>query len=339
MDRRNRWSIILSYLAGIFLLAVSVLLAWFVPGAYSEWQDHRMLKVSVLSSRDDIEFLDMDTLEMETRMRMLKETKQMLYLDYGNYNLGEAEISEKRNVCQKELQQWADCGLMPEEYVDLLSEECWVEGVVVNISLSETILPCKLLYFEDKLQERQMFVILDDETDIIYYVAIYGYVVQEYMAARLGYDSLEYMCWEVLEGRRKELQEDYSGYDFEAVCRAENARITGEKEELNFDVALEYETFTGYANRRVIGREGTNGLAISLGTEKWEEFLWQATGYDDSQEWFLTTKEWQRRLVMALYGVEIEYADVNEQSYARAYEEEVIVQENAQEKIAADKMQ
>lgn len=323
MDNRKKWETAAAYLAGIVLLAISVVLAWFVPGEYSEWQDQRLLNVSILSSRDDIEFLDMEALEMEERMRLLKETDRMVWLEPDEFELSEAELAERRVVCKEELQRWAEGGLLPEECLTLLFEEGYVEGANVRVSLTDKILNCNVLFFQDDFQENQMMVLLDEERDIVYYVAMLGYQIQEYMAKRLGYESLEHILWQVLEGQPLEQQEDYTGYDFAQVCRAEAAEIQGSPGELNFDVALDYETFTGYACRRVLCYDGTYGISIALGTEKWVDFLEQATGYDENFRWALTTEEWQNQMVMNYYGIEKVPEDfgTDASSYGEVYEE------------------
>lgn len=298
MNNRKKWETAVSYLAGFFVLAVSVILAWFVPGAYSDWQDQRLLKVSVLSSRNDIEFLDMEALEMEERMRLLKETERLSFTEHGG--IFEIEDWERRAVCQRELQRWMDCGLIPERAFPTGN---YVEMGGAYISLTNSVLECNILIFGDETGE-YTFVIMDGEKEILYYVAMWGTSIQEYMAETLGYENLEHMIWQVFQGELLQKQEDYSGYDFAQVCRAKAADIQGSPEELNFDVSLEYDTFTGYAHRRVINTEGVYGLSVSLGTEKWEKILEEISGGSDFYSWEEGTARWQQHLVMEAYGVE-----------------------------------
>lgn len=326
MKNRKTWETVVSYLCGIILLSVSIVLAWFVPGAYSDWQDQRLLKVSVLSSRDDIEFLDMKALEMEEQMRILKETKQMLLLGQEVEELGEPELYDCAFAFREELKRWNECGLIDSGYQDcfLLDSYSHMEAVGISISLDRTILKCNMLVFsDDQTSDKVMFAIMDREKDILYYVGILGYHIQNYMAELLGYESLEHMTWQVLEGEMLEHQEDYSSYNFKELCYANAAKITGEPEDVWMDAELDYDTFTGYAGRRLVSFSGNYGLSVFLGSEQWNEVLMSIfMEYD----WVIPTWEWQKRMVFAYYGVEIEKADVNiskELPYAEVYDEEM----------------
>ena len=43
MTGNNRWKTLLAYTMGIVILAVSLIMAWFLPGWYSQWKDERLM--------------------------------------------------------------------------------------------------------------------------------------------------------------------------------------------------------------------------------------------------------------------------------------------------------
>lgn len=347
MERRRNRKVIFQYIMGVFLLSASVLLALFVPGWYSDWQDRLLLEKMVLSSREDIEFLDVASLDMEGRMKLLKESVVVEWSGEmeSEYDAAyEVAVFDRLEVFRGILEQWTDAGLLPEifdttaPFDEFFSQNYIVDYEVTSVVLGpQTTLPVCVFALRNDEKEVGMLVIMDAEKDIVYYVALVGYVVQEYMAGLLGYESLEHMVWLVLEGKELGQQEDYSGYDFAKICKARSDVITGTPEELNFDVNLEFDSFTGYAQRRVLGVAGVPdeyGISIALGTDKWNSFISEALADKDMSEWnewTISTAVWQQRITMDLYGMEKMPESFDEDSFAGFYDEngQVIVQEEA----------
>ena len=54
MRERDRWKTVLAYIVGIGVLVLSLILAWFLPGWYSQWQDERLMGQVTVSSRENI---------------------------------------------------------------------------------------------------------------------------------------------------------------------------------------------------------------------------------------------------------------------------------------------
>ena len=323
MREKKDWKVLLQYAAGIFLLLVSVGLAWFLPGWYSAWKDDRFLDQAVLSKREEIEFLDMVSLDMAGRMKLLGESEQLLWSgEIGSG--GEGDIIERISLLRSTAAQWKDAGILPREIfpsadtVEAFYHNAYVEDYFFpRILLDQGTLQVCVICMTDDLDGTGILAIIDMEKDILYYLSVRGYTVQEQMAQLLGYSGTEEMAERVIKDQLFHQQEDYASYDFASVCHSREAAVTGSPEELNFDVELKYDNFTGYANRRVTGGAyEETGISISLGKDQWIPFLNQLTGSPEWYvDWFLTpcsTAEWQRNLAEERYGLE----SINQDAYA-----------------------
>ena len=71
---KKRWKIILEYIAGILVLSEVLIIAWCLPGWYGKWQDSEMMNQVTLSKREGISFLDMDSLDLAGRLKILCDT-------------------------------------------------------------------------------------------------------------------------------------------------------------------------------------------------------------------------------------------------------------------------
>lgn len=323
--RKASWHIAV----GILLLGISVLLAWFIPGWYADWQDRLLMGKGVFSKREDLSFLDEDTLKMGECMKLLGETKQMKWIGYDvpaydDYELVGEEEKDYYRICRQEIQRWVACGVLPEEAAELVAEEdCSgkeIESMGVRVSLSQQKLNLRVMVISASSEEwyesgniydleKLMIVFIDEETELLYHVILSGLPIEEHMAEMLGYANRDEMIWRVAEGETLMQKEDYSSYDFASLCRAKEAKISGMPEELNFDVELEYDTFTGYAQRRVIAYDNGFGIAVSLGTDLWPDLMRQIVEEDDEYRWECTTEEWEQSILWEIYGMEMQEAE------------------------------
>lgn len=73
MTEHDIWKTVLAYAAGITILAVCLILALFFPNWYGSWQDEQLIGKVTLESRENIEFLDGDSLDIAGRMKKLGE--------------------------------------------------------------------------------------------------------------------------------------------------------------------------------------------------------------------------------------------------------------------------
>lgn len=314
MRGRKNWKVMLQYAAGILLLMTSVGLAWFLPGWYSAWRDDQFLDQAVLSRREEIEFLDMQSLDMAGRMKLLGESEQVFWSgEMGNGSTG--DIIERLSVLRNTVTEWKQAGILPQKVfisadtVEDFYNNAYVEDYCFpKILLDQGTLQVCVICMVDDLDGTSLLAIMDMEKDILYCLCIRGYEVQEQMAELLGYRNIEEMIKRVMNGDLLEQQEDYSSYDFAAACHAREAVITGSPEELNFDVELKFDNFTGYANRRITGGNYEEfGVSVSLGTDQWLSLVQQLMGSVDWYiDWYLnpcSTAEWQKNIAAAGYGL------------------------------------
>ena len=73
MKKKKSWKHILEYELGVLILVAVLLVAWFGPDLYAAWQDQSQNGKVVCSSRDEIRFLDTDSLDIAGRMVLLRD--------------------------------------------------------------------------------------------------------------------------------------------------------------------------------------------------------------------------------------------------------------------------
>lgn len=303
MTEKHRGKTIIQYTAGILLLAFCAAAAMFAPGWYASWQDERMLDHVALSSRESITFLDVNSLDIEGRLRMLQEAEHISFAEestgfadaYYYATLSEdAALQRMRDL----LFRWCDAGLLPEQAkkwgeTEYLSEDSMMFLTSCGIYVDEALLPVYVGRFVSEDCENMLTIVMDVETDILYYVSISGVYSMDEMAKELGYGSLEAMQWQNSTAQTEAALDDVSfSCDFASVCGAEDAEVYGSSDMLEKDVTLKFEDFNSYAYRRVISNEQGFGMAVMYGTEVWQEVLSQMIelyGYWELPE---TTDSW-----------------------------------------------
>lgn len=298
MTEKHRWKTIIQYTAGILLLALSVAAAIFVPGWYAAWQDERMLDHVTLSSRESITFLDVDSLDIEGRLRMLQEAEKISFGDAYYYTaVSEEETWQK----MKELLfKWCDAGLLPEKVRQWVEPaRFFTDGMMFltpyGIYVDEALMPVCIGRFVSEDYGNMLTIVMDAEKDILYYVSCSGEDIMDEMAKELGYDSFEAMQWlrRTGMGETEATADDvYSSFDFASVCGAEDAEISGSSNALEMDVTLKFESFNSYAYRRVMSNEYGFGMVIMYGTRWWQELLPQMTEMYGFVEQMETTDSW-----------------------------------------------
>lgn len=280
MAEHHRWKNIIQYTVGILLLVCSIAAAMIVPGWYAEWQDERILDSVTLSNRDNIAFLDVDSLDIEGRLKMLQEAKNMEVGELDSYiYTTESDMWKKLKGL---LAEWCSAGILPEEIGQYMEpkkyfEENMMLWAINGIYLDQGVLPvCTLRFFISYDQRILMTVIMDAEKDMLYYVSFSGEYAMDTMAKEEGYDSLYDMQQkrQALEAETEAISDDfYSTFDFASVCGAEKAEISGGQGPLELDAALQFEGFDSHAYRRIVSSEEGFGLAAMYGTERWAEIV------------------------------------------------------------------
>lgn len=263
MSDKKKTKIILAYAAGILVLALCIAAAWFLPEAYGEWQDQRLIGQVQLSNREEIDFLDGDFLDQIARWQELEACTDFFWeSSEAWYFTVSSNWNDFVEACEKEARVWCENGLLPigEEQLDLsdrpvylaecrtlLAGENVIPVAIFSFSLSDDI-------FEDERENGCITIVLDTETKKAYYMSVVGPGVREYMAQQLGYASLEDMQRMLVETNRLMSSErpDVSGMDFAAVCGADNGEVTLYPGELELEADMIYDSFQTIAQRRVI---------------------------------------------------------------------------------------
>lgn len=318
MKEHRRGKIILQYVAGILALGLSVASAWFLPSWYSGWRDQEYLAGATFSSREEIEFLDTAALDIAERMELLGQAEQLGWDLQGEKEVTEFDVVDRLSFLQAEGRRWKEAGLLP-QYV--FSSVDSVEEFYNNISLEDYLflqvtadgktLPVCLILLDDAGDGTNVLAIVDAQKDILYFLSVTGYGVQEQMAWLLGFDSLEDMAYGVTKGKDVTPREEYESYDFASIAHAKEAVITGSPGELGFRAELEYGGTRGYGGRMVVDGNRDAGLAIFLGTDRWIKLLQvlpMEQGSYGAEAYFemeYTTRVWQEAVASELFGLEI----------------------------------
>lgn len=303
-SRRSSWKTAAQYTLGILVLALSVAFAWFLPGWYSQWSDEQLAGRVTLENREELRFLDTDSLDLAGRMKMLSGTSQnisWLVDDLPSLNfypeddtrypenemflsgvLSGQKIETILERFNRMLEQWREAGLLPlPERLELTWESFYAASAAelasVNIYLESEegfrTLPVYLVF----MKYPRLLALFDQERDVIYYMSLVGNTdirVGNGIANYLGYDSYLEMQNLYFSGELSEDElRDRSDSDFAAVCGALSAEIASNAAataagELS-SVTLQYETFEAPAFRRFIATEEGCGLAVMFGTESW----------------------------------------------------------------------
>lgn len=294
MKKKQELRRICAYAAGVAVLAAAVAAAWFMPEWFGLWQDEKLLNEVTLETRDNIDFLDVDSLDRTGRLQALERT-QYLGWETGGYIAGFTE--EQKERCTGAVQQWIRCGLLPEECADWVSTEYPFVIDSVTLYLDDGVFQADLFMFYQSSEEDDSFwksdltVLIDRETGMIYYAAFSGDAFLEYLAGACGFDS-----WEELEkyGEKMDYQvyweelEDITPLDFAAPCGGESAQVeriaSYAPEEIQdyrgaLRATIQFETFEGHAYRREVSTSTGPGLAVMYGPEeKWMQTIQEILG-------------------------------------------------------------
>lgn len=236
-DRRGR-KLIFKYVSGILILGVCVLLAWFLPEVYGNWQDRHLIGRVQLSGREELAFLDGNLLDVMERWELFAA------IDNGTSGLNEYDISweegesitymleQNMNVLYEKsvgiLEDYARAGLLPfewkEAYASWINLEYWKAWV---IHFGENAVPIGFLrFYIPGKYEIHCTVLIDLELQLPYYVSAAGWEVQEGMAKELGYESYEHML-EIVQIEEKDsvIAEEDRGIDYTAAFEMDSVQI------------------------------------------------------------------------------------------------------------------
>ncbi len=316
MAKRGGWKTVLKYAAGILALSASVAAAWFLPGLYANWQDAQTEGRVVLSRRESIQFLDTASLDIADRLQMLQETEDFSW-DWGVALGLEKPAEEIINRCYDVMEDWCGAGLFPEgALAGIVSENLYLVNVA-TVHLADTTLPVYCFRFHD-VDGYAVTLVTDMDVGMIYYASVSGPPMLDLIAEDLGYESLSAMGRyelkmleeagidpkEFLDGNLYEDAIDFllymsetirpvsaSDYDFAAVCGAQGMNAERKAANLELDVELSFETFTGHAYRCLIETDYNMdpnkigvGFAVMYGTLRWTELAEDFSGMAGAME-------------------------------------------------------
>lgn len=287
MTENGRWKIILKYTLGLVALAVAVTLAIFLPEWYSGWQDDRQMDQATFVSRESIRFLDMDSLDIVGRLKILQEAEaeqvECYWASTDFYSYSRNEIVTEEDIverCSDLVRLWIDRGIFPNEC------ESWVDpdgGALINmlmpyvIYVGRTVLPVYVLQWLSPDETDCMTVVMDAELDMIYYASVSGTDIMENMAEGMGYASLDDMQKRLMAGEPMNQLADpnVAITGFADVCGAESAEVEGYNDNwLELNIALAFDNFEGHAFRRIVKTNSGLGYALMYGNDSWNNFVW-----------------------------------------------------------------
>lgn len=282
MTQRHRWKTALQYVLGMLALAVCIALAIFVPSWYARWQDENLIDKVALENRENIEFIDVHSLDLEGRLKILQEAEYVGIGEVYNtwiYGNNEQEIEEK---VQELIQSWYEAGLLPEPPEAQYSKDyhhSMISFYLASIEAGNARIPVYIGRFGLPDFENVLTVVLDQEKEILYYASVSGGYAMDYLAGELGYENMDVLtkecltgdAWEKLTATAKETGTQKK--DYASVCGAVGAEIFRDGEIFEEKIKLEFETFQGYAYRKLISSEYGFGVAVMYGTEQWCDVL------------------------------------------------------------------
>ena len=298
------WKTILKYAFGVLALAVSVALAWFLPGWYAGWQDGRMLGRTVTSSRENIAFLDTGSLDIARTLQMMEDS-ELFELEVADDNLLQASAPDLVNRCRTCIRDWCGANLLPEECLLWVAPEKLTEAVRGILLLDQAALELQLLHFEDYESRESLTVLMGKDPDMLYFVSANGDAVLDMMVSCMGYRSLKEFGMTVGEGvvegydsfpydRYSYGSYSYDGSEeegrdiirfllasekrdsslipdcrFAAVCGAQSETVTRGAGTVEMDVGLAFEVSESHAYRRITNDKTGFGIAVGYGTDRW----------------------------------------------------------------------
>ena len=327
MKKKKSWKHILEYELGVLILVAVLLVAWFGPDLYASWQDQSQNGKVVCSSRDEIRFLDTDSLDIAGRMVLLRDATYRNWYEndvyYDGSRMTQEEIEQLLIQRPRSLaEQWVEAGVMPEQFVrqiprTLQEADVLEEGTssgIYSVVVDQNVLNVLVLNYVKSADvygsPSIVGLVLDADKDILYYAAFYDPDCWDWMAKRLGGDAnaqdADGSAYADLLYRykdKKELPEHIVDCgDLAAVSSAESADVANEKGlpgdtyGLYQDFTLQYERFTSTARVALTGFTGKGyGWSVALGTPLWNHFYNEIMDYSEgtpcyngtAEDWFI----------------------------------------------------
>lgn len=306
VKRKRSWKHILEYELGVLVLILVLLIAWFGPDLYASWQDQAIGGQVVCSARDEIRFLDTDSLDIAGRMSLLRDAVHLEWQenDYpGSMYSTEEEVTDVLLERPRRLVvQWVENGVLPKELEEGIPKSvadaeahynstAGIFSVVVDQNVLNVVEVCFRRISEEEETTSIVVLIADADKDVLYYAALCNPSCWDWMAGQMesfeGPGDASYAYWEKLyqaEGilpNRIVTSGDLAAVSGAAGYKAaEGGRTISEEGGLYQDFTLQYDRFTGTARISLVCFPGYGyGMEAALGTPRWRDFYNETINY------------------------------------------------------------
>ena len=274
-NRNKSWKTALKYGFGILILAFSVAAAMYVPQWYGAWQDSQLLGQVQLSSRKNVSFIDTASLDNAGRLQLLAQTKEIRVETYEGYSSRVLQNPQDfLKACIDQAETFGKAGLLPEFYVDLVTEDnCEVVSSPLLILDESRILQVNFVLFRKwGSPAERLIMIMDAETDFVYYISFSGMKAADEVLRRFDIDSWGGLEYAAEIGRNLQIQTDIlEAWNITDICGAE-AEIHPYENFGYTEVDLTYENFQTKAYQYLIIGDAP-GFAFMFGTEDWNSLV------------------------------------------------------------------
>lgn len=326
MDDRRRRKLIFKYVSGILILGVCVLLAWFLPEVYGNWQDRHLIGRVQLSGREELAFLDGNLLDVMERWELLAS------IDNGTSGLNEYDISWEEGgsvtylleqnmeavykKCTDTIKSYAGAGLLPFEWKEDYASQMGLEFYYARIVyFGETDVPLGFLRFFIPTEDSGIYctVLIDLELLLPYYVSAAGWEVQEGMAKELGYESYEHM-FKVLKTGEQEpvIAEEDRGIDYSAAFEMDSVQVQPGIDGIDQMAEATLQEIEIPIHRLVVEWDSVGpGVAVISGMLAWMSILLELQRFEFEyageippvygHEYGLGTEVWKRNIVNGIF--------------------------------------
>ena len=315
MRRNKRWKTILEYEIGILLLIAAVLAAWFLPDLYTQLRDLEQFQHPVLSKRDAIQFLDMDSLDIAGRIKLLKEVS--VFDDWSYEPSNDLLMKTYLKKAQRLLEKWVEYEVLPEETETLikeLGEEAELEAVELSngqtesamyrLIVGQSVFHICCIWVADPDETESLFLLMDADKDLLYYVAVFGQPFWDEMAQRVGPDSYDTYSdlMDAYYAGKFDMNSYFGADKWQNLAKVASASSCKQKQEEEDKEAeekytdprsyrefvLQYDNFEGCAEIAMLYNYRFGyGMDVSLGTNAWRRLIMDSTGEDNAEPSFI----------------------------------------------------
>lgn len=272
MYRYKTWRTAVKYGLGILVLALSAAIAMFFPQWYGAWQDSQLLGEVQLSRRENISFIDTASLDNAGRLQLIVQAEEIMVETYEGYSSRVLQQPQEfLGVCRKQAEIFEESGLIPEFYADLVTEDnCEMVTSPILILNENRILQVNFVVFRDwEEPAERLIMVMDAETDFVYYISFSGMKASEEVLRRFGIDTwgvLEYMAE---SGGDLKVQSDILElWDIQNVCGAESVLICPSADLGYTEAELFFENFQTKALHCLIVGDAP-GFTFMFGIKDW----------------------------------------------------------------------